>query len=46
MKGKVNGMMVRPALMYSLNTVTLSNRQKAELEGAELTMPRLLLAMT
>lgn len=37
MKGEICKTVVRPA-MYGLETVALSNRQKAELEVAEMTM--------
>ncbi|KAI5107764.1 hypothetical protein C0J45_1358, partial [Silurus meridionalis] len=40
MKGKVYRIVVRPAMLYVLETVALSKRQEAELEVAELKMLR------
>ena len=40
MKGKVYKTVVRPALLYGLGKVELSKRQEAELEVAEVKIPR------
>ncbi|MFY0383422.1 hypothetical protein ACOMIB_19320 [Bacillus sp. YIM B13582] len=45
MKGKVYRTVVRPAMLYGLETVALSKRQEAELEVAELKMLRFLLGV-
>ena len=37
-KGKVYKVAVRPAMLYGLETVTLTKRQEAEMEVAELKM--------
>lgn len=37
-KGKVYKVVVRPAMLYSLEAVALTNRQEMELEAAELKM--------
>ncbi|KAI5085539.1 hypothetical protein C0J45_23706, partial [Silurus meridionalis] len=46
MKGKVYRTVVRPAMLYGLETVALSKRQEAELEVAELKMLMFLLGVT
>ena len=46
LKGKVYKTVVRPALMYGLETVALSKRQEAELEVAQLKMLRFALGVT
>ncbi|MGL4877156.1 hypothetical protein, partial [Paraclostridium dentum] len=46
MKGKVFKTVVRPAMLYSLETVALRKRQEAELEVAELKMLRFSLGGT
>ncbi|KAI5109305.1 hypothetical protein C0J45_0702, partial [Silurus meridionalis] len=46
MKGKVYSSVVRPAMMYGLETVALSKRQEAALEEAELKMLRFSLGVT
>ncbi|KAI5085143.1 hypothetical protein C0J45_23845, partial [Silurus meridionalis] len=46
MKGKVYRTVVRPAMLYGLETVALSKRQEAELEVAELKMLRFSLGLT
>ena len=40
-KGKVYKVAVRPAMLYGLETVSLTKRQEAEMEVAELKMLRL-----
>ncbi|KAI5099908.1 hypothetical protein C0J45_10460, partial [Silurus meridionalis] len=45
-KGKVYRTVVRPAMLYSLETVALSKRQEVELEVAELKMLRFSLEVT
>ena len=40
MKGKISKVLVRPALMYGLETVALTKRKKAELKVAEMKMLR------
>ncbi|KAK3533240.1 hypothetical protein QTP70_013659 [Hemibagrus guttatus] len=45
-KGKVYRTVVRPAMLYGLETVSLRKRQEAELEVAELKMLRFSLGMT
>ena len=45
-KGKVYKTVVRPALLYGLETVALTKRQEAELEVAELKMLRFSLGVT
>ncbi|KAF7711788.1 hypothetical protein HF521_000799, partial [Silurus meridionalis] len=45
-KGKVYRTVVRPAMLYGLETVALSKRQEAELEVAELKMLRFSLGVT
>ena len=40
MKGKVNKTVVRPEMLYGLEIVALTKRQKAELEVAEVKMLR------
>ncbi|MCJ8747587.1 hypothetical protein PDJAM_G00155240 [Pangasius djambal] len=45
-KGKVYKTVVRPAMLYGLETVTLRKRQEAELEVAELKMLRFSLGVT
>ena len=45
-KGKVYKMVVRPAMLYSLEAVALTKRQEAELEVAELKMLRFSLGVT
>ncbi|KAK3521139.1 hypothetical protein QTP86_033416 [Hemibagrus guttatus] len=45
-KGKVYRTVVRPAMLYGLETVSLRKRQESELEGAELKMLRFSLGMT
>ena len=46
MKGKVFKTVVRPAMLYGLETVALKKRQEAELEVAELKMLRFSLGVT
>ncbi|KAI5085367.1 hypothetical protein C0J45_23151, partial [Silurus meridionalis] len=46
MKGKVYRTVVRPEMLYGLETVTLSKRQEAEPEVAELKMLRFSLGVT
>ncbi|KAK2899617.1 hypothetical protein Q8A73_012746 [Channa argus] len=46
MKGKVFKTVVRPAMLFGLETVALKKRQEAELEVAELKMLRLSLGVT
>ncbi|KAI5086740.1 hypothetical protein C0J45_2291, partial [Silurus meridionalis] len=46
MKGKVYRTVVRPAMLYGLETVALSKRQEVELEVAELKMLRFSLGVT
>ena len=46
MKGKVYKTMVRPAMLCGLEVVTLTKRQEAELEVAELKMLRFSLGVT
>ncbi|KAI5102710.1 hypothetical protein C0J45_8062, partial [Silurus meridionalis] len=45
-KGKVYRTVVRPEMLYGLETVALSKRQEVELEVAELKMLRFLLGVT
>ena len=45
-KGKVYRMVVRPAMLYGLETVALTKRQEAEMEVAELKMLRFSLGVT
>ncbi|KAK3531629.1 hypothetical protein QTP70_025816, partial [Hemibagrus guttatus] len=45
-KGKVYKIVVRPAMLYGLETVSLRKRQESELEVAELKMLRLSLGVT
>ncbi|KAK3555144.1 hypothetical protein QTP86_009995 [Hemibagrus guttatus] len=45
-KGKVYRMVVRPAMLYGLETVSLRKRQESELEVAELKMLRFSLGVT
>ncbi|KAL7841080.1 hypothetical protein SRHO_G00247710 [Serrasalmus rhombeus] len=45
-KGKIYKTVVRPAMMYGLETVALSKRQEAELEVAEMKMLRFSLGVT
>ena len=45
-KGKVYRTVVRPAMLYGLETVALTSRQVAELEVAELKMLRFSLGVT
>ncbi|KAF7700092.1 hypothetical protein C0J45_11115, partial [Silurus meridionalis] len=45
-KGKVYGTVVRPAMLYGLETVAMSKRQEVELEVAELKMLRFSLEVT
>ncbi|KAK3538685.1 hypothetical protein QTP86_012735 [Hemibagrus guttatus] len=45
-KGKVYRTVVRPAMLYGLETVSLRNRQESELEVAELKMLRFSLGVT
>ncbi|KAK3522906.1 hypothetical protein QTP86_007326 [Hemibagrus guttatus] len=45
-KGKVYRTVVRPAMLYGLETVSLSKRQESELEVAELKMLRFSLGVT
>ena len=45
-KGKVYKVAVRPAMLYGLETVTLTKRQEAEMEVAELKMLRFSLGVT
>ena len=45
-KGKVYSRVVRPAMLYGLETVALTSRQVAELEVAELKMLRFSLGVT
>ena len=46
LKGKVYKVAVRPAMVYGLETVTLTKRQEAEMEVAELKMLRFSLGVT
>ena len=46
MKGKMYKVLVRPAVMYGLETVALTKRQEAELEVAEMKMLRFSLGVT
>ncbi|KAI5615975.1 hypothetical protein C0J50_8706, partial [Silurus asotus] len=46
LKGKVYRTVVRPAMLYGLETVSLSKRQEVELEVAELKMLRFSLGVT
>ncbi|XP_061627969.1 uncharacterized protein LOC133477364, partial [Phyllopteryx taeniolatus] len=46
MKGKVYKTVVRPAMMYGLETVALKRKQEAELEVAEMKMLRFALGVT
>ena len=46
MKGKVYKTVVKQAMLVGLETVALSQRQKAELEVAEVKMPRFSAGMT
>ncbi|XP_061622279.1 uncharacterized protein LOC133474503, partial [Phyllopteryx taeniolatus] len=46
MKGKVYKTVVRPAMMYGLETVALKTKQEAELEVAEMKMLRFALGVT
>ncbi|KAK2917518.1 hypothetical protein Q8A73_004265 [Channa argus] len=46
MKGKVFKMVVRPAMLFGLETMALKKRQEAELEVAELKMLRFSLGVT
>ncbi|KAI5085121.1 NACHT, LRR and PYD domains-containing protein 12 isoform X3 [Silurus meridionalis] len=46
MKGKVYRTVVRPEMLYGLETVALSKRQEVELEVAELKMLKFLLGVT
>ena len=45
-KGKVYRMVVRPSMMYGLETLAIGRRQEAELEVAELKMLRFSLGVT
>ena len=45
-KGKVYRVAVRPAMLYGLETVSLTKRQEAEMEVAELKMLRFSLGVT
>ena len=45
-KGKVYRVAVRSAMLYGLETVTLTKRQEAEMEVAELKMLRLSVGVT
>ena len=45
-KGKVYSRVVRPAMLYGLETVALTNKQVAELEVAEMKMLRFSLGVT
>ena len=45
-KGKVYKVAVRPAMLYGLETVSLTKRQEAEMEVAELKMLRFSLGVT
>ena len=45
-KGKVYKMVVRPAMLYGLETVPLTKKQEAELAVAELKMLRFSLGVT
>lgn len=45
-KGTVYKMVVRPAMLYGLDTVSLKKRQEAELKVAELKMLRFALGVT
>ena len=45
-KGKVYRMVVRPAMMYGLETVALTKKQEVELEVAELRMLRFAMGVT
>ena len=45
-KGKVYRVAVRPAMLYGLETVALTNRQEADMEVAELKMLRFSLGVT
>ena len=46
MKGKLYKMLVRPAMMYGLETVAVTKRQESELEVAEMKMLRFSLGVT
>ena len=46
MKGKLYKVVVRPAMMYGLETIALTKRQEAELEVAEMKMLRFSLGVT
>jgi len=46
MKGRIYKTVVRPALMYGLETVALTKKQEAELEVAEMKMLRFALGVT
>ena len=46
MKGKVYKTVMRPAMLYGLETVALGKRQEAELEVAEMKMLRFSLGVT
>ena len=46
MKGKIYKMVMRPAMLYGLETVALTKSQEAELEVAELKMLRFVLGVT
>ena len=46
LKGKIHRTVVRPAMMYGLETVALTKRQEAELEVAEMKMLRFELGVT
>ena len=46
LKGKIHRTVVRPAMMYSLETVALTKKQEAELEVAEMRMLRFELGVT
>ena len=46
MKGKLYKVLVRPAMMYGLETIALTKRQEAELEVAEMKMLRFSLGVT
>ena len=45
MKGKIYRMVVRPAMLYGLETLALRKRQEAELELAEIKILRLSLGV-
>ena len=45
-KGKVYNTVVRPAMLYGMETVALMRRQEAELEVAELRMLRFAMGVT